>query len=558
MSDFEFRGLEIHSPRMWDTTQARAAMDFMVRYNLNILLFHQNDLIDQLVYPEKYFPPEYMWKRFPPRFSRVHNNRTYINNIIDLCHRRNLLFIPEVKELYFDEWITELHPEVRNAENALLCPTHPFWWEYMEVKMEEFLKYLPDIDGIVVSPGTRESKLSIASNRCGCERCKNTSDAEWYAKLINVMYEKLAPLGKKLIVRDFAFEANDQTGILRGVNQTSGDIIMALKNTPHDYYPTFPTNAAIGKSGHPEWIEFDTWGQFFGNGVFPASVIEDMQMRMRDCKAAGSQGIWLRTDWENMADHCSFNSPDILNTIAGAMLAQDVETPVEDIYREWAKYGMLSPLKPASYDQQPEPLPNPENYIYIRDFMKASWKIIEETMYVRGHLFQDNSMFPYSMERFTNIMMKTHSMDEWKPGASRQILPTDENIKTILAEKQHAIEESEKLKDILRLDKLGYSKELTADLKELLDLYPYYVRCFALTCRACFLTLKAETTRQRADIEAAGNEIGALRDYSAVVKKRIAQGEYTHQVPRLIDYKRLNHLADNIEKHLAVFSHGVL
>jgi hypothetical protein len=551
MSDFEFRGLEIHSFRLWDTTQVRAAMDFIQHYRLNALIFHQNDLIDQLVYPEKYFPPEYMWKRFPPRFSRVHNNRTYINNIIDLCHRRNIQFFPEVKEIYFDEWITELYPEVRNAQNGLLCPTHPFWWEYMTVKMEEFLAFVPNIDGIIVSPGTRESKLSIASNRCGCDRCKNTDDADWYAQLINVIYEKLAPLNKKLIIRDFAFGADDQTGILHGVNRTSKNIIIALKNTPHDYYPTFPTNAAIGRSGHPEWIEFDTWGQFFGNGVFPASVIEDMQKRMQDCKTAHSKGILLRTDWENMTDHCSFNSPNILNVIAGAMLSQKVDTNIDDIYKEWAEFGMLSPLKPASHDQKPEPLKNPTNYTYIRDFMKASWKVIEKTMYVRGHLFQDNSMFPYTMERGNNIMVQTHSMDEWKPGSAEQVKPTEENIKIILAEKQQAVKESEVLGTILCVDKLGYSKELTENLRELLDLYPYYTRCFEITCRAYFRTLRAETTQNEIDIEAAQKEIPNLREYAEVIKKRIAEREYTHEIPRLIDYKRLLNLVVNIEKHLA-------
>lgn len=551
MSDFDIRGLEIHSTRMWDTTQARAAMDFIKRYNLNALMFHQNELLDQLVYPEKYFPLEYMWKRFPHRFSRVHNNRSYINNIIDLCHRRDIMFFPQVKELYFDEWVIELHPEARNAETGFICPTHPFWWEYLDAKMEELLKFVPDFDGIIVSPGTRESKLSIATNRCGCGRCKETSDADWYAKLINIMYHRLSPLGKKLIVRDFAFEANDQTGILQGVNQTSQDIIMALKNTPHDYYPTFPTNAAIGKSKHPEWIEFDTWGQFFGNGVFPVSVVEDMQERMRDCKARGAKGIMLRTDWENMLDYCSFNSPNILNAIAGAMLSQNVETDLDDIYREWAKFGMLSSLKPASYDQKPEPLPNPENYTYIRDFMKASWKVVEKTMYARGHLYQDNSMFPYTMERAANIMMKTHSLEEWKPGAAKYVLPTDDNIKIVMEEKQQAVKESEQLKDILSVDKLGLSAELSAELKELLDLYPYYVRCFEKTCKAYFLTLKAESTRDKTDIDAARQEIPELRAYSEVIKKRIAQGEYTHQIPRMIDYTRLLSMASSIEEHLS-------
>jgi hypothetical protein len=436
-------------------------------------------------------------------------------------------------------------------ENALLCPTNPFWWEYLDAKLDELLRFVPAIDGIIVSPGSRESKLSIAANRCGCNRCRTTTDADWYAQLINTMYKKLDPLGKKLIIRDFAFGAQDQTGILQGVNRSSENIIMALKNTPHDFYPTFPTNKAIGKSGHPEWVEFDTWGQFFGNGVFPAGIVENIQERIKDCKTQNVQGIWLRTDWENMEDHCSFNSPNILNLIAGALFAGDVSTDIDDVYREWAAYGMLSPLKPASYDQKPEPLPNPEKYICIRDFMKASWQVIKKTMYVRGHLFQDNSMFPYTMERCADIMMKTHSMDEWNPGASKQIEPTEENMAIIFAEKEQAVKEAENLGSILCLDKLGYSKDLSADLQELLDIFPYYARCFDVSCRAYFYAVKAELTHNKTDIEKVRIIIDELRTYSRTINERINQKEYTHQIPRLIDYRRLENFAANIEQHLA-------
>jgi hypothetical protein len=110
--------------------------------------------------------------------------------------------------------------------------------------------------------------------------------------------------------------------------------------------------------------------------------------------------------------------------------------------------------------------------------MKASWKVIEKTMFVRGHLFQDNSMFPYSIERGSEIMMRTHAMDEWKPGASQEVLPTERNLAVIFAEKQQAIWEAEALGDILCIEKLGFSQEMTDDYKDLLDLYPYYVRLF--------------------------------------------------------------------------------
>lgn len=550
MRKFDVRGLEIHSPRMWDQTQVINALDFMEKYGLNTLIFHQNDLLDVLVFPEKHFSLEYMWKRFPPRYSRVLNNRYYINNIIDMCHRRNIKFVAEVKELYFDEWITELHPEVRNPETGLLCPSHPFWWEYLSAKLEELFENVSGMDGIIVSPGTRESKVSISANKCGCEKCNTTDPVEWYSTLLKTMHEKLAEKSKFLVVRDFAFGASDQTVILKGVNKTSEDIIISLKNTPHDYYPTFPLNHAIGRSGHEEWIEFDTWGQFFGNGVFPVSVVEDMKERMVKCHELGCKGIFLRTDWENMVEHCSFNSPNLLNVIAGAMLSSNIDTEVDDIYREWAKYGLLSPLKPASFDQKPVPIANPENYTKLRDFMKASWKVMEKTPYVQDHLFQDNSMFPYSMERCFAIMLSIHSMEEWKPGASKRVEPTAENLERIFEEKRQAMLEVERLGAILDVDSLALPGDMAEDFKDMLDLYKYYVKCFYLSCRACFCCLKAEKTRNgedRMDTLAVLSEITA---YKEIIKERVSRRVYTQEVGRLIDYKRFEYLIKNINKHL--------
>ena len=51
---FTLKGLEIHSSRMWRWASVRNALDFMTRFGLNALIFHQNDLTDQLVVPEQY------------------------------------------------------------------------------------------------------------------------------------------------------------------------------------------------------------------------------------------------------------------------------------------------------------------------------------------------------------------------------------------------------------------------------------------------------------------------------------------------------------------------
>ena len=548
---FAFRGLEIHSSRMFDYAQVLRNLDFMQRYGLNTLIFHKNELLDNAVFPEKYYSMEYMWRRFGPRYSKTLNNRYYLNTVIEECHRRGIRFMAEVKEIGFDEWITELHPEVICEQTHRLCPSHPFWWEYLAAKMEEFLREIPDIDGVIVSPGTRESKLSISANRCGCARCEATEDAAWYAQLLQVMYEKLAAQGKYLAVRDFAFTSGDQTVILEGARRVSPQIILALKNTPHDYFPTFPTNDAIGRSGQREWVEFDCWGQFVGNGVFPVSLVEDLQQRMQECRARGVAGIWLRTDWENMDDHCAFNSPNLLNVVAGAMLAQNPDAAIDDIYREWARYGLLSPLKTASAIEEPIPVTRPGAWEKLRDFMLASWRVMEKTVFVRGLVFQDNSMFPYTMERCFGIMLKILSRSDWDPGADEKVAPTLENLAVIFEEKRQAVAESDALADILQVETLGLPTEMAEDLRDMLELYTHYTRCFDLACRACFWCRRAEVTQEAAARERTLAVLAEICAYRPVLKERVARRSYSLEIKRLLDYKRFEKLEENILQHLS-------
>ena len=547
---FAVRGLEIHSQRMFDTTQVFNTLDFMQKYKLNTLIFHRNTLLDDLIFPEKYYSMQKMWDRFGPRYSWTLNMRYYINNVINECHKRGIQFFLEVKEINFDEWIVEDHPDVRNAETGKICPMNDFWWEYLEAKMDEVLKYVPDLDGMIVSPGTLESKLSISANKCGCARCRNADEAEWNAHLLRIMYEKLVARGKQLVVRDFCFSAQDQTTILKGADRASKNIVVALKKTPHDYYPTFPTNPAIGHSGHEEWIEFDTWGQFLGNGIFPVSIVEDTIERMRLIKRLGAKGIWLRTDWENMLGHCTMNTMNRLNLIAGAMLSENVEVTADEIYQEWLADGIVSPLRPASYDERPYPVTDADTGKRLIEFMKASWNVMKKTVFVQDHLFQDNSMFPYSMERCFEIMLKIHSMDEWKPGSSQRVLPTSENLERIFKEKQQAIDEACQLRYILRPDLLQLPEDMKRDLDDMLDLYTWYTRSFMLSARACFTCLKYESTHDVADSEATLQVLDQIKRFAPLLKERALRRTYTHEVPRLIDDKRLLNLDKNIRQHL--------
>lgn len=545
MADFAFRALEFHSSRMWQWAQVERALDLMERVGLNALIFHQNDIIEHLVLPEALFPDALMWKRWPVRLHSVHQNRHYVNKVVRAAEARGISFLLEVKEIWFVDELLELKPELRRGDGTV-DPENPFWWEFLDLKMRELLRAVPGLAGVIVSPGTRESKVSIATHSAGID------PVEWYAKLLGAMHRPLAEAGKRFAVRDFSYTADQQSRMIEAAGRVSPDIVISLKNTPHDYYPTFPTNPRIGHTGaHPQWVEFDTWGQFFGLGIFPVSVVEDMQERMRQCLAAGVQGISLRTDWEVITDHGALNSPNLLNVIGGAMLSQDVGRDLSGIYDAWMSHGLLSPMRTASELETAVVVEGQDARARLEAFMKASWTVMEGAAYVRGHLFHEDDQYPDTLDKAFGMLVDIHGRDEWEPGASRLVEPTNANIAVILEEKRAALEAVRRLPEVLGAETLGLPAAQAAEFTTMLDLYERWVRGFELCARTVFLTRKAERSGAPGDADDALATVGPMRDFARETSARLEGTDFSHVVYWMLDTGRLESLAADAERRLA-------
>ncbi len=555
-NDFSIRGVEMHSNNRFQTGSWRwKSLDRVLRFmggnDLNALIFHQVDLTDWLVWPRKFFTPEIMRSRWPARLAAVENARSHIREVVRRAAEQRAGFYLEVKEIWYPDEIIELHPELMEIK-GVVCPTHPFWWEFERAKYEELLEEIPDLAGVIMSAGSRESKLTLAVRNCTCERCRNYDPAVWYANLIRSIYEPLKARNKTLTIRDFAFSRTDQNFILDACSAVSPEVIMAMKNTPHDYYPTFPDNPRIGHSnGHPQWVEFDTWGQYFAMGLFPCSVVEDMQRRLRHCKESGVSGVWFRTDLEVINDHGAFNSFDVLNLFGGALLSKRIEQDLDNVYRAWLAYGLADPLKSES--EQGPPVPVPAEYLpRFREFMRVSWAVLEGTLYVRGLVFTEGScQFPVSVDRAFSNMLVFQGREDWEPGSSKRVEPTEENMKIILADKERAQRDVARLPGILRLDELDLPVEFKDSLKAMLELYQLYVRGYCLCTVACFWTKKATLTKAAADVaeaSKAGEQVAAYRDE---VMQRLADTYYTQHVYWFFDLDHLASLVADIRRKVA-------
>ncbi len=554
MRSFKVRGLEFHSSRMWQWAQVERALDLMGKHGLNTLVFHQNDIVEHLVFPQEFFTDELMWKRWPVRMHAIYQNRHYINKVVREARERGIDFYLEIKEIWYVDELLELVPELRNADGAI-CPSNPFWWRFLDIKMRELLEAVPGIAGIIVSPGTRESKVSISTNACSCPRCQAQHPLDWYTELLRALHTPLGEKGKTLAVRDFSYSAEQQSRMIEAAARCSDQMVISLKNTPHDYYPTFPDNPRIGHTGGlRQWVEFDTWGQFFGMGVFPVSVAEDMQERMRHCFDSGVEGITLRTDWEVITEASAFNSLNLFNVVAGAMMSGNIDLDLDDAYGAWTKHGLLSPLRCQSELQAPVVPPAPAAATALKTFMKASWSVMEKAAYVRGHLFHEDDQYADTVDKAFAMMVDIHGRDQWEPGASRLVEPTDDNLEIIFEEKNQALAEVAGLPELLRPALAGLAEDIVAEFETMLELYERYVRGYLLCARTVFLTRKAETTDSAEDSRAALESLPPLKAFEDEIAARMAGTHYPHYVYWLFDMGRLRSLrADVTRRFPALF-----
>lgn len=559
--DFDFIGLEIHSRRMWQAAQVKQALDFMEENGFNALIFHQSDMMNRIVLPKRYISVKTMWEKFCAlRYFDIESNQHYINLVIKDAKRRGIGFYLNVKEIFYPDEIPELFPFLVNKENGVVCPTDPFWYEYIESAVEELCEAVPELAGLILSVGTHESRTSITrQNPCGCPRCRRQDPVDWYRRIFNAVLRPLKKRGKDLIIRDFTFTRGNQSLLLQAAGQLDGGVGIALKNTPHDYYPTFPNNPRIGTTGHREYVEFDTWGQFFGGGFFPVSIAEDIRQRLRYCRDRGARGILCRTDWEGMYENSTFNSCNMINLYAAGLLANDPDADLDEAYRRWGQRGWIDPMQPGSCLPRPAAPSAPDAWERMRDFARASWEVMRKTVYVRGHWFCEDNMFPDCLDKAEKMMVKVHGRDEWESGASDRLDPLqDENLAAIYREKDQALAEVQALRGILAPEACGFDPETVAQIDETLRLYTHYVQIGLTSCHVVFDTKRAALTGAKADIRRAEESIGALLDARTQIRALMEQGadRYPHMAYWLLNERRMGELAEDARRILAACPAG--
>ncbi len=565
MEKFTHSLIEIHSNYAWDAEKTLRAMDFAVANEMTGVSFHRNDFVDQLLFPSNYIAPmsrnEYsniseiydelyrkMYKYDPTRRDVPYKKGLYFRYILREAAKRGLEVYIENKEINYLDCIDELYPELR--KNGAVCVTNPFLLDYVKYKYQEFFRLYHGVAGIITSTATGESKASITANRCQCERCQDYSAEKWHTDVIMAMYEPIKAAGSKLIVRDFVFNSDAHKDISDAMEKLPSDIIYSLKNTPHDYYPTFPDNPRIGKSkGHEQWIEYDTMGQYYGLGVGISIMDEDIRHRIENAKSKGVSGILVRTDWEAIDGHSVFETPNLINLFAVAAIDKNADVDKIEIYRSWLEYKNF--FKKGISSQEKD-----RAAAFVAKGLDMTWPVLSRTAFVNDCVFNDSSEFPSSIEHAFWLAEEKNSLKDWDKSKEDALSVKDLGIlRKNLSEKDMALD----LMNHIVSHFSSYDPGLNAACCKFLDSFVKADYLYTKTYRDlvyCILLAKffKEDTRDRSFDEEAKLKLreafGALKDDDYRIGEIFRTTDWYYIIYIVLDQDRIDCAIEKIKESI--------
>lgn len=543
LSKYKTRAVEVHDfVRIWDLDEMRRRLRFMVANDFNALVLHEPGIIDKLVFPAAFLGGKSEGRNLFELYEQIDESiyyyalrenlnpfrRDYLTQLINEAADAGIDVFLEDKELWFKDFILKSHPEI--ITNGVFCPSKPFWWEeFLPAKYTELFIMLPKLAGVVNSFGTGESRLAISNMfNCPCELCKQLNPAKWHRNMVNGMYKPFKAAGKKLVIRDFIYQKEEQDQFAKALEVLPIEIALSLKNTPHDFYPTFPDNPLIGKVGEREqWIEYDVHGQYFGWGVTPSIMTADLEHRLDYGSRNNVSGFIMRTDWEGVQDTSCFDTPNLINLYAAAALAKNPEAQRRDIYARWLEGEKLlaDGISPAAMKQTID---------WTTEIMEQTWPLVCSTVFVNGTVFSDNSAFHVNIKQPTWIAETHHSLKNWFSGAEDALGMQDKNAKKILEEKDEAVERSRALFDRVAAANPGLKPAVYADLVQRFEFLRLYAEGFRLTTRIYIFARLLEERGNKKPAFLKASPLAGLKSAVAELKayrNRLATGPFSRVYP---------------------------
>jgi hypothetical protein len=257
-----------------------------------------------------------------------------VNRLIDASHQAG---ISEV--VLWDHALYELdyYPaELRTGPGRTIDLDNPAFWEWLKADYRKMLDRVPKADGIVltfIETGARAERQHSQKLRTNQQKL---------AAVVNAVADVV--IGERhlnLYARTFSYTHAEYANIIGAVELFARpELRLMMKETPHDFFLTHPNDAYAGTIARPTLMEFDTAGEFNGQGIAANTWPEYVLRRWRDfARRPHVIGYTARSD--RYGDTRLVGRPGEINLLALKRATEDPEVTADQVYDEFisAHYG---------------------------------------------------------------------------------------------------------------------------------------------------------------------------------------------------------------------------
>ncbi len=228
-------------------------------------------------------------------------------------------------------------------------------WEARRQVYRDALAKLPDLDGVVFMFGS--APMPPWYTLCSCDYCM-----EEYGDSLSMPQEDkltiiteeiggmlVGELGLELLIRTFVHEPNELEFHGQGLSAVKGVEFTGMhKSDVQDWQPYNPFHANVGHVGnHPSIMEFDLAGEYVGQSELPYCAPGFYWFRLQYLWK--NKGIGAVSRIQRGSNH-ALGTPNEINILAMRRLMEDIETPLEDIWKEFVE--SFYQVHPGSEDEQ--------------------------------------------------------------------------------------------------------------------------------------------------------------------------------------------------------------
>lgn len=253
-------------------------------------------------------------------------NAKYLNEVLDYAEKLGVKIIFHTNQFDFPDKLYEMAGD-KISGTARACPGKEMTYDALAGKMGEFFKLFPKCSGMQITI----SETQVKPTECKCDACKDMSEGQRFAKVVQTVYEVAKPLGKEVSIRTWGGFATPEN-----IAMLPKDVICSTKSTNGDFHLTSGTSDVIGENADRQEVEFDGWGEYFDYNNFPCYMGDAFAERIKLCADRNVDRIALRLNWNHDINQM-FSRPfgNEVNVYLFSKLAQHPDSNPDDLLREY-------------------------------------------------------------------------------------------------------------------------------------------------------------------------------------------------------------------------------